>query len=279
MMKLLPLIFLTSLLNAQNLLINKSEYDNLVIVDEENINYSIVYGRIFKINLNGSIHELKHYKDYKSQDSLTGYYKNRIPNWTKLQTGIQNHIIDTIASEKIDSIIYLINHPTGFSGVTKFLGIDSIWHSNHRDQLKQKWIMTSGGSNRDKIEKEYGLYLLDDWWRFYELLAITLLQTNTSDYSNVVVAFENSYDTLIINSYGQEYFQIPWKHGTNYVNYNPALSVMISQILPNDTVINKNELNPNMSELMERVIRQLSFKVNFVNMREFKKILREKNGR
>jgi hypothetical protein len=279
MIRILPLIFLTSLLNAQNFLINKSEYDHLVIVDEENINYSIIFGRIFKVNLNGSIHELKHYQDYKSQDSLTGFYRNRIPNWQLLQTGIQNRVIDTIATEIIDSIIYLINHPTGFSGVTRYLGIDSVWHANNKDQLKENWITSLGGSHKDKIEMEYGLYLLDDWRRFYELLASTLLQTNTSDYSNMVIAFENSYDTLMLNSYGQEYFQIPWKHGTTYVNYNPALSVLISGILPNDIVINKNQLNPKMSELIERVIRQLSFKVNFVNRKQFKKILRERNGR
>ncbi|UII23195.1 hypothetical protein [Fulvivirga ligni] len=259
--------------------VERSNFDRLVIVDEENINYSIIYGRIYKCNLNDSTHALKIFREYKRPDSLGGFYEGRIPNFYKINTEIQDLVIDSIASSYIDSLIYFINNPKGIGSITEYLEMDSVWHNNYKNQLADKWLSSSLVSDFNSLQKEYGLLLLKNRKLFNYLLLNTLLKTNTSDYSNMTLAFENSTDTLIFSTYGQKFYQIPWKSDTTYINYNPQLSELVGKILPNDLIINKPELTPSREEVIDALLMSLTRSADIRKRKRLKQAIeRAKKG-
>ena len=273
MLIFIVLIFLSNSALSQQKLVDKSKYDRLVIVDEYNNNYSIIYGRIYKVNLHDSLPELRIAKEYKTPDSLHGFYKNRISNWDK----IENRDLDTFAGiihpSKIDRLIDIINNPKRLSALLPYLGIDSLWHSRNRERLIQTWL--SSNENSDKLDREYSRYILNNFSEFKQMAYHHVLQTNSSGYSNVVIAFENKQDTLIISSTGQESFRIPWQADSTYKNFDPELSALISDILPNDIIINKRVLSPTLAEFENGILMELTFKSHFYNRKKFKKYLRE----
>ncbi|MCX2745826.1 hypothetical protein OO013_18230 [Mangrovivirga sp. M17] len=256
-------------------LVDKSEFDRLVIVDEFNSNYNIIFGRVYKINLHDSLPQLILYNEYKSPDTLADFYKNFIPNFDQIQNNENKKIIGQINSEKIDDFIEVLNQPKGLSDLLEFYQIDSTWYLKNKDRIIEKWL--ANNTKLDKLEKEYGKYILNDFEKFRIMAYRHILQSNTSGYSSVTVAFENDTDTLIIHSTGQESFLIPWLSGTTYKNYDPNLSALVSQFLPSDIIINKNTLNPTIEDFEDRILQQLTFKVGFVNRKKFKKLLKEKS--
>jgi hypothetical protein len=120
MRTLIVLILLSYPLFAQRKFVEKSAYDRLVIIDESNSNYSLIYGRIYKVNLRDRLPNLVLTKEYKSQDSLYGFYKDRIPNWEKIGNRSLNTIVSTIHQNIIDSLINIINNPKGVDSVLPY---------------------------------------------------------------------------------------------------------------------------------------------------------------
>lgn len=156
--------------------------------------------------------------------------------------------------------------------------MDSLWHSEHKSEMKTMWQQWANTNKIDKLKTKYGLWILENWQYFLQLMLGTFLQSNTSGYSNLTIAFENEVDTLIISTHGQEFYQIPWKSDTAYVNYNPKLSELVGSLMPQDIIINKSELTPSKDEILEQIMLQLSFKVNFVNRKKFKQIVRDERA-
>ena len=80
---------------------------------------------------------------------------------------------------------------------------------------------------------------------------------------------KSEFDRLVI---------IPWESdNTTYKNYNPKVSELVGQLLPTDIISNKRTLNPTLEEFEQGILMRLSFKVNFVNRKEFKKLLKKKS--
>ena len=257
-------------------LVDKSEFDRLVIVDEYNNNYSIIYGRVYKLNLHDSIPQLILTNEYKSPDTLRHpFYKDRIPNWDKIQDRKPYDTISQISPDLVDELISTLNDPKSLDSLLNFYSIDSMWHLSNKDRLVSDWLTTY--ENSDKLEKEYAKYVLNDFKQFQRMAYYHVLQSNTSGYSSVTIAFENDSDTLFVHSTGQESFLIPWESDTTYKNYDPKVSELVSQFLPTDILINKRTLNPKLEEFEQGILRELSFKVNFFDRKKFKKSLKKKS--
>lgn len=256
-------------------LVDKSEFDRLVIVDEFNNNFSIIYGKVYKLNLHDSLPQLILTNEYKSPDTLRSFYQGRIPNWDKIQNRKPNETISEISPRLVDELIETLNQPKSLGSLLDFYNIDSLWYSSNKERLNQDWLTTN--ENSDKLEKEYAKYVLNDFEQFQRMANHHILQSNTSGYSSVTIAFENDTDTLFVHSTGQESFQIPWVSDTTYKNYDPELSYLVSQFLPSDILINKRVLSPTLEEFEQGVLRELSFKVNFFDRKKFKKHLKKES--
>lgn len=277
-MRTLTIFFLTiNSYLAYGQIVDKSEFDRLVIIDEFNYNYNVIYGRVYKINLHDSLPQLILFNEYKYPDTLRTIYQGRIPNWDLIQNRKPNEPIQEINPLLVDELIQTLNQPKKLDALQEFYGIDSSWHSSNKDRLIQNWLAADEIS--DKVEKEYAKYVLNDFKQFQRMAYYHVLQSNTSGYSSVTIAFENDSDTLLIHSTGQESFLIPWEADTTYKNYNPKVSELVSQLLPNDILINKRTLNPSLEEFEQGILTELSFKANFVNRKKFKKFLKKKADR
>ncbi|MGL1889326.1 MAG: hypothetical protein OCD76_22620 [Reichenbachiella sp.] len=271
-------IIIVLLVNSQltfGQLVDKSKFDRLVIVDEYNNNYSIIYGRVYKLNLHDSLPQLILTEEYKSPDTLRSFYQGRIPNWDKIQNRKPNETISEISPCLIDELIETLNQPKSLTSLLDFYSVDSTWHFSNKGRLIQTWLTTY--ENSDKLEKEYAKYILNDFKQFQKMAFYHVLQSNTSGYSSVTIAFENDTDTLFVHSTGQESFLIPWKSDTIYKNYDPNVSKLISQFLPTDLVMNKKMLSPTLTEFEHGILRELSFKVNFFDRKKFKKYLKKES--
>ncbi|WP_258104076.1 hypothetical protein [Marinoscillum sp. MHG1-6] len=265
------LFLILSHLSATSQLVDKSEFDRLVIADEYNNNYNVIYGRVYKLNLHDSLPNLTLTSEYKYPDTLHRIYQGRIPNWDDIQNRTPNKPLGSISPHLIDSLIETINHPKGLNSLLDFFRIDSIWHSSNKERLIQEWL--SSNEQNDKIKQEYAKYVLNDFQQFEQMAFYHVIQSNSSGYSGVTVAFENDIDTLIIQSNGQESFLIPFMSDTTYKNYDPNLSALISEFLPDDIIINKRSLNPSIRDFEQGILTELTFKVNFVDRKKFKKYL------
>ncbi|GAA5024004.1 hypothetical protein GCM10023207_07250 [Marivirga lumbricoides] len=244
-----------------------------MIVDEYNNNYNIIYGRIYKINLHDSLPKLILTNEYKSPDTLQSFYHGRIPNWDKIQNSQPNDTIGEINPKLVDKLIETLNQPKSLGSLLDYYSIDSSWHLANKDRLIHNWLNTD--DNSEKLEKEYAKYILNDFEQFKKMAYHHVMQRNTSDYDGVVIAFENKYDTLMISTSGQESFLIPWIADSTYKNYDPELSSIVSEFLPEDVIINKDTLNPSLEKFETGVLEELSFKVNFFDRRAFKKYVRK----
>lgn len=267
------LLLISNPLLAQLALVDKSDFDRLVIVDEYNNNFNVIYGRVYKLNLKDSLPSLILTQEYKSPDSLNRIYQGRISNWDEIENRTPDQFIKYIQPELLDRLIEVINNPQDLGKLLDHYGIDSIWHETNKERLSKNWI--DKNEDFDNIEKEYASYVLSDYKEFKQMVYHHVLQRNSSGYSNVVVAFENKLDTLIISSKGQESFFLPWETDSTYRNFDPQLPSLISQFLPDDIIINKNTLNPSLSEFEQRVLDELTFKVSFFDRKKFKKYLKE----
>lgn len=254
-------------IRAQTNLINKSDYDRLVIVDEYNNNFSVIYGRIYKANLHDSIPQLTLTKEYKSPDSLYGFYKNRIRNFDTIQNRDCNIPYKKLSTELIDSLIYVINNPAKIYSVVTFFDMDTAWFKNNRNKLLETWKTKY---NPNEIKKGIADTLLVDYIDYLKIAYPNLYGLGTSDYSTVTIAFENDTDTISISTNGQSCFRVPWESNT-YTNYNPLLSKLISKILPDDIIINKTLLNTKIENFEKHVLNNLNGQVQYIYQKNIKK--------
>lgn len=255
-------------------LVDKSKFDRLVIVDRFNSNYSIQYGRVYKISLQDSLYYLMLTKEYKSPDSLPSRYQRIVPDWNEIEKRELYDTISKIDPHLINDLIKTINRPKSLSSVFDYYGIDSCWHSDNKDRLICKWL--SIYDYGDKAGIEYAKTVLSDFEQFKRIAYSHILQSNTSGYSSVTIAFESDTDTLLIHTTGQESFLLPWKSDKTYANYDPRLSWLVSQFLPNDLVINKASLSPVLEEFENGILDQLSFNASFVKYQS-KDVLKKEN--
>lgn len=278
---ILGLILFSTTLLAQTPLINKADYDRLVIVDEYNHNYQLVYGRIYTVNLKDSLPQLICKESYRNVDSLSIFYRmHHAENWTNLINQKQNQSFQIISHTMIDSLINYLNDPKNIEGLFSHYNINRQWLSKNKERLFQAWLAKTRKTN--KWQEFYVKHLLNDTEAFQDFMIQYSLSTSYSDYSSVTLAFENDKDTLVITSAHTSFHLLPWEiygSGSNadYKNYNASLSAYIGQLLPDDLVINKYNLKPTIQMLEENIVDWLMMELGFMTTQELKRFYKIQN--
>lgn len=255
-------ILISTLAQSQDVFVKDSRFDNLLIAEEHNNNFQIIYGRIYKVAIQDSIKQLVLFSEYKMPDSLFGVYdiyNKWYPNFNQIRDSVVNDTLKIIQEDEYQELVRLINNPkSSYKEVLNHYGIDRAWYDSNKTRLFNQLI--SQYAITDELKLEFARELLFDYESFVSLVYTTIHRSGTSRYSNVTIAFENQFDTLMIHTRGVNAFMVPWESDSAYKNYDPKLSIAIHNIIPEELSINKN-LDVDLTRFEAAILRELEFHI------------------
>ncbi|MEO9849468.1 MAG: hypothetical protein ABJH72_13535 [Reichenbachiella sp.] len=126
------------------------------------------------------------------------------------------------------------------------LGIDSIWISNHGERLFNLYKLEDVEPTPD--QKKYCLSCFrDPKKRMIAIASAVHGHPNTYDYPFVELQFIEKRDTLFLSTDIPNPYSIPWLLNDSTKYFNPKISVLAAELLPDLEYSNKKRLSGNFS--------------------------------
>lgn len=267
----------------------------IILLDSYNDNYERVWGREYQIEIDSMDIQIfqteEYYHSYQfdfnsiDYDSLKllksrGISKSRAKKLTKQ---VNNQIDRKIAfKEKLDSIVWgTSSKPENWKGKRKIgsinkellenlvntinskkispynylrdTGIDSAWLQSNSKRLFENWLKLH--PNAKEQSKSNISEALKDYNLFKKAFFHYITPGNFTHYPFFEISFiTKSNDTIRLESRGQGQYQVPWTLNDKK-NYNPKLSILISNLIPDQQFYSvKSRLDPDWSQTEEGIL-------------------------